>query len=162
MQAKMLNLPEAELDRISEYFAPPNYENLPAQSESFEAAKGSNSEFNHWVKTNLVPHKTPGYGIVNISLKPIGGIPGDATDVQMDVIADLAERYALDEVRVTHEQNLVLPHVKLDDLKDVYDILCAHNLPHRISVSFLTASLARSRLLQPCQCEINSLGSRNF
>ena len=126
--SKMLSLPEAELDRISEYFAPPNYENLPAQSESFEAAKGSNSEFNHWVKTNLVPHKTPGYGIVNISLKPIGGIPGDATDVQMDVIADLAERYALDEVRVTHEQNLVLPHVKLDEAKDVYDILCAHNL----------------------------------
>lgn len=126
--SQMLSLPEAELDRISEYFAPPNYENLPAQSEAFEAAKGSNAEFNHWVKTNLVPHKTPGYGIVNISLKPIGGIPGDATDVQMDVIADLAERYALDEVRVTHEQNLVLPHVKLDEAKEVYDILCAHDL----------------------------------
>lgn len=126
--SQMLSLPEAELDRISAYFAPPNYENLPAQSEAFEAAKGSNAEFNHWVKTNLVPHKTPGYGIVNISLKPIGGIPGDATDVQMDVIADLAERYALDEVRVTHEQNLVLPHVKLDEAKEVYDILCAHDL----------------------------------
>ena len=126
--SKMLSLPEAELERISAYFAPPNYENLPAQSDSFEAAKENDTEFNHWVKTNLVPHKTPGYGIVNISLKPIGGIPGDATDAQMDVIADLAERYAADEVRVTHEQNLVLPHVKLDDLKDVYDILCAHNL----------------------------------
>lgn len=126
--SKMLSLPEAELERISAYFAPPNYENLPAQSDSFEAAKENDTEFNHWVKTNLVPHKTPGYGIVNISLKPIGGIPGDATDAQMDVIADLAERYAADEVRVTHEQNIVLPHVKLDDLKDVYDILCAHNL----------------------------------
>ena len=126
--SKMLSLPEAELERISAYFAPPNYENLPAQSDSFEAAKENDTEFNHWVKTNLVPHKTPGYGIVNISLKPIGGIPGDATDAQMDVIADLAERYAADEVRVTHEQNLVLPHVKLDDLKDVYDILCADNL----------------------------------
>ena len=127
-ESKMLSLPEAELERISAYFAPPNYENLPAQSDSFEAAKENDTEFNHWVKTNLVPHKTLGYGIVNISLKPIGGIPGDATDAQMDVIADLAERYAADEVRVTHEQNLVLPHVKLDDLKDVYDILCAHNL----------------------------------
>ncbi len=126
--SQMLSLPEAELDRISAYFAPPNYENLPAQSEVFEAAKGSNADFNHWVKTNLVPHKTPGYGIINISLKPIGGIPGDATDVQMDIIADLAERYALDEVRVTHEQNLVLPHVKLDEAKEVYDILCAHDL----------------------------------
>lgn len=126
--SKMLSLPEAELERISAYFAPPNYENLPAQSDSFEAAKENDTEFNHWVKTNLVPHKTLGYGIVNISLKPIGGIPGDATDAQMDVIANLAERYAADEVRVTHEQNLVLPHVKLDDLKDVYDILCEHNL----------------------------------
>ncbi|MAA77550.1 MAG: sulfite reductase [Rhodobiaceae bacterium] len=126
--SQMLSLPEAELSRISAYFAPPNYETLPAQSKAFEAAKGSNAEFNHWVKTNLVPHKTPGYGIVNISLKPIGGIPGDATDVQMDVIADLAQRYALDEVRVTHEQNLVLPHVKLDEAKEVYDILFAHDL----------------------------------
>ena len=126
--SKMLSLPEAELERISAYFAPPNYENLPAQSDIFEAAKENDKDFNHWVKTNLIPHKTPGYGILNISLKPIGGIPGDATDAQMDVIADLAERYAADEVRVTHEQNLVLPHVKLDDLKDVYDILCAHNL----------------------------------
>ena len=126
--SKMLSLPEAELERISAYFAPPNYENLPAQSDSFEAAKENDKYFNHWVKTNLVSHKTPGYGIVNISLKPIGGIPGDATNAQMDVIADLAERYALDEARVTHEQNLVLPHVKLDDLKDVYDILCANNL----------------------------------
>ena len=126
--SQMLSLPEAELDRISAYFAPPNYENLPAQSDAFEAAKEGNPEFSHWVKTNLVPHKTPGYGIVNISLKPIGGIPGDATDAQMDVIADLAERYALDEIRVTHEQNLVLPHVKLDEAKEVYDILCAHDL----------------------------------
>ena len=126
--SQMLSLPEAELDRISAYFAPPNYENLPAQSDAFEAAKEGNPEFSHWVKTNLVPHKTPGYGIVNISLKPIDGIPGDATDAQMDVIADLAERYALDEIRVTHEQNLVLPHVKLDEAKEVYDILCAHDL----------------------------------
>ena len=126
--SQMLSLPEAELDRISAYFAPPNYENLPSQSDAFEAAKEGNPEFSHWVKTNLVPHKTTGYGIVNISLKPIGGIPGDATDVQMDVIADLAQRYALDEIRVTHEQNLVLPHVKLDEAKEVYDILCAHDL----------------------------------
>ena len=126
--SKMLSLPEAELERISAYFAPPDYENLPAQSDSFESAKENNEDFNHWVKTNLVSHKTPGYGIVNISLKPIGGIPGDATDAQMDVIADLAERFAHDEVRVTHEQNLVLPHVKLDELKNVYDILYAHNL----------------------------------
>ena len=139
--SQMLSLPEAELDRISAYFAPPNYENLPAQSEAFEAAKGSNAELNYWVKTHLVPHKTPGYGIVNISLKPIGGIPGDATDVQMDVIADLAERYALDEVRVTHEQNLVLPHVKLDEAKEVYDILCAHDLATP-NIGLISASIA--------------------
>ena len=80
------------------------------------------------MRANVVAHKQDGYAIVNISLKPIGGVPGDATDAQMDVIADLAERLSHDEVRVTHEQNLVLPHVKLDDVKTVYDALAAHDL----------------------------------
>ena len=80
------------------------------------------------MRANVVAHKQAGYAIVNISLKPIGGVPGDATDMQMDIIADLAENHSLDEVRVTHEQNLVLPHVKLDDVKAVYDALAAQEL----------------------------------
>ncbi len=76
----------------------------------------------------MVAHKIKGYGIVTISLKPIGGIPGDATAEQMDAVADLAERYSQDEVRVAHEQNLVLPHVALEDLPAVFDQLVEQQL----------------------------------
>ena len=126
--SKMLAVPQAEIDRISAYFAPPAFDTLPATSDTFEAAKAEDADFARWVRANVVAHKQDGYGIVNISLKPIGGVPGDATDVQMDAIADLAEQYSFDELRVTHEQNLVLPHVKLDDVKAVYDVLAAHGL----------------------------------
>ena len=126
--SQMLTVPQEEIDRIAAYFAPPVLQELPATSASLDSARASDSAFDHWVTTNVVSHVKSGYGIVNISLKPIGGIPGDASDAQMDVIADLAETYAQDEVRVTHEQNLVLPHVKLDDLKTVYDTLLAHGL----------------------------------
>ncbi len=71
----------------------------------------------------MVAHKVPGYGVVSLSLKPIGGIPGDVTAEQMEAVADLAETYAHSEVRVAHEQNLVLPHVALDDLPALYDRL---------------------------------------
>ena len=126
--SKMLAVPQAEIDRISAYFAPPAFDTLPATSDTFDAAKAEDADFARWVRANVVAHKQDGYGIVNISLKPIGGVPGDATDAQMDAIADLAEQYSFDELRVTHEQNLVLPHVKLDDVKAVYDVLAAHGL----------------------------------
>jgi sulfite reductase (NADPH) hemoprotein beta-component len=126
--SEMLAVPQAEIDRISAYFAPPAFETLPTDSATFTQAQADDADFARFVRANVVAHKQPGYAIVNISLKPIGGVPGDATDAQMDVIADLAERFSHDEVRVTHEQNLVLPHVKLDDVKTVYDALAANGL----------------------------------
>jgi len=126
--SQMLTVPQEEIDRISTYFAPPAFETLPADSDGFTKAQTADADFARFVRANVVAHKQAGYAIVNISLKPIGGVPGDATDAQMDVIADLAEHYSLDEVRVTHEQNLVLPHVQLDDLKTVYDVLAANQL----------------------------------
>ena len=126
--SKMLAVPQEEIDRISAYFAAPAFETLPAQSEVFEAAKDDDADFARWVRANVVAHKQAGYGIVNISLKPIGGVPGDATDAQMDTVAELAKVYSFDEIRVTHEQNLVLPHVQLDDMKSVYDALTAKGL----------------------------------
>ena len=72
-----------------------------------------------------MPHRVSGYAIVTVSLKPIGGMPGDATAEQMELIADLAERYSFGEVRVSHEQNLILPHVALDDLPAVHEALAA-------------------------------------
>ncbi|MBT5156452.1 MAG: nitrite/sulfite reductase [Rhodobiaceae bacterium] len=126
--SQMLSVPQAEADRISAYFANPAFAALPATSAAMETAQKQDADFARWVRANIVPHKQDGYAIVNISLKPIGGVPGDATDVQMEAVADLAERYSFDEIRVTHEQNLVLPHVRLDDLKTVYDELQAHEL----------------------------------
>jgi len=114
------DLPDTELARIRGAFAATNFEVLPAQSEAFEAAKASTPAFARFVRNNVKPHKKSGYGIVEISLKGIGDTPGDATSEQMEVVADLAEQYGLSDIRVTHEQNLVLPHVKLDDIPAVW------------------------------------------
>ncbi|MDZ3838630.1 MAG: nitrite/sulfite reductase [Rhodospirillales bacterium] len=111
-----VELPDGELERILAYFAPPTYERLPAVTPALEARTFEDREFARWAKVNLFPHKQPGYAIVNLSLKPEGEPPGDATAEQMDAIADLADRYSLSEIRVTHEQNLVLPNVKQADL----------------------------------------------
>jgi len=122
------DLPDTELARIRGAFAPLGFATLPDRSEAFETAKASNPAFARFVRNNVKPHKKPGYGIVEISLKAIGETPGDATSDQMDVVADLAERYGQNDIRVTHEQNLVLPHVKLDDLPEVWAGLAAAGL----------------------------------
>lgn len=118
-----VNADPAEVARIAAYFAPPAYETLPATSGAFEAAKAGNPDFARWVETNLTPHRQPGYAALTISLKPIGAPPGDATSEQMRVVADLADEFSLSEIRVTHAQNLVLPHVKLSDLFAVWQRL---------------------------------------
>ncbi|MBY5362721.1 nitrite/sulfite reductase [Rhizobium leguminosarum] len=123
-----LKLPEKDVQAIAAYFAPPA---LPERAEGWENLarwKKADSGFSRWVQQNVQPHKNPDYGMVTISLKPIGGIPGDASDAQMDAIADLAEEYAFDEIRVSHEQNLILPHVALADLEAVYRGLVAIKL----------------------------------
>ena len=110
--------PIAEFDRISAFFAPPAFE--AGLSDDIDR---SDPDFAVWLDQNVKPHKQVGYAIVNISLKPIGGIPGDATSAQIDVMADLAERYSFDELRVTHAQNIVLPHVAKRDLYAVWAAL---------------------------------------
>jgi sulfite reductase (NADPH) hemoprotein beta-component len=112
------DFPQAEYDRIAEYFAPP-----PFETGLSDEIDRSDPEFALWADRQTVKHKAPGYAIVNISLKPIGGIPGDVSAEQMDRIADLAERYSFDELRVTHAQNLVLPHVRKADLRAVWQAL---------------------------------------
>ena len=109
--------PLAELERISAYFAPPAFESV---SDDIDR---SDPDFAVWLDQNVKPHKQTGYAIVNISLKPIGGIPGDASSAQIDVMADLAEKYSFDELRVTHAQNIVLPHVAKRDLYAVWKAL---------------------------------------
>jgi sulfite reductase (NADPH) hemoprotein beta-component len=112
------DFPQAEYDRIAAYFAPPQFETgLPEEIDR------SDPDFALWVDRQVVAHKAPGHAIVNISLKPIGQIPGDITAEQMDLVADLAERYSFDELRSTHAQNLVLPHVRRQDLYAVWTAL---------------------------------------
>jgi sulfite reductase (NADPH) hemoprotein beta-component len=124
----VLRLPEEEVQRIAAYFAPPAYETRPEASIALERARKADPAFDRWIRHNVHPHRVPGYAIVTISLKPIGGVPGDATAAQMEAVADITERWSLDEVRVSHEQNLVLPHVAKDELKAVYDALVANGL----------------------------------
>jgi sulfite reductase (NADPH) hemoprotein beta-component len=115
--------PAAELERIAAFFAPPPFE--AGLSEDIDR---SDPDFAVWLDQNVKPHKQAGYSIVNISLKPIGGIPGDASSAQIDVMANLAERYSFDELRVTHAQNIVLPHVAKRDLYAVWQALNAAEL----------------------------------
>jgi sulfite reductase (NADPH) hemoprotein beta-component len=119
---------EAELQRIAAYFAPPAYADASADEGEFLLARTTDRAFDDWARTSLAAHKVDGHAIVNISLKPIGGIPGDATAEQMEAVADLADRYSFSEIRVTHEQNLVLPYVRKKDLKAVFDGLAAAGL----------------------------------
>jgi sulfite reductase (NADPH) hemoprotein beta-component len=115
--------PAAELERISAFFAPPAFE-----SGASEEIDRSDPDFAVWLDQNVKPHQARGYAIVNISLKPVGGIPGDASADQIDVMADLAERYSFDELRVTHAQNIVLPHVRKADLYAMWQALTAAGL----------------------------------
>ena len=123
-----LALPDDEIARISAYFAPPAYELLSEDDADYLAARRTDREFDTWCRINLKPHKQLGYAIADISLKRSGGIPGDATADQMDIMAELAMRYSFDELRITYKQNVVLPHVRQADLLAVWQELDAAGL----------------------------------
>jgi sulfite reductase (NADPH) hemoprotein beta-component len=114
------------LGEIEAYFKAPNFSH--AQAPSLADFKDESPAFRSWADTNLTPHKAEGYAIVSISLKKHGGTPGDATAVQMRVIAELAREFSHDELRISHEQNVILPHVHRSDLPAVYRALRAADL----------------------------------
>jgi sulfite reductase (NADPH) hemoprotein beta-component len=126
-QKEQVDLPDLELARIRGDFTP-KFETLPPRSEALERAKAADPAFARWLRHNTHPHKQPGYAIVDVSLKEPGLTPGDMSSEQMEVAADLAEAYSLDEIRVHYTQNLILPHVKLDDLPAVHAALAAARL----------------------------------
>ncbi len=109
------------LTQIEGHFAPPAFRSAP--TDSYEAARLANPAFRSWSDTNLSAHKAEGYAIVSISIKKHGATPGDATADQMRVMADLAERFGHGELRISHEQNVILPHVHKSDLAAVYAAL---------------------------------------
>ena len=117
------DIPLAEYDRIAAYFVAPPFEQ--GLSDELDL---SDPRFAAWVERQVHAHKQPGYAIATISLKPIGGIPGDVTAEQMELLADLAEQYSFDELRPTHAQNIVLPHVRKADLYAIWQKLDAAGL----------------------------------
>jgi sulfite reductase (NADPH) hemoprotein beta-component len=123
VKALGIDPPIAELDRIAAFFTPPAFEAGLA-----DEIDRSDPDFALWVDQNIAAHKQPGYSIVTISLKPRGGIPGDASSAQIDLMADLAEQYSFDELRVTHAQNIVLPHVRKADLYAIWQKLAEAGL----------------------------------
>lgn len=136
-----LHLPLEEVARIEAYFRPPAFEDLPDESTELNKAVLADPAFANWVKSNVAEHKVPGYAIANISLKPIGGTPGDCSSDQMDAVADIAEKYSFDELRVTHEQNLTLAHVRKKDLHAVYEALKKHDLA-TANINLITDQIA--------------------
>ena len=116
------DLPGSEIARIRDAFTRPDLANSPEPGD-FEARRTAEPAFARFVRNNLKAHKLPGYAIVDVSLKGVGETPGDITADQMDVVADLAERFGQGEIRSTHEQNLVLPHIRLADVHEVWKAL---------------------------------------
>jgi sulfite reductase (NADPH) hemoprotein beta-component len=123
MQTLGLEPPAAELARITACFEQPAFDVAAS-----DAVDRSDPDFAVWLDNNVHAHKQPGYALVTISLKPIGGIPGDASADQIRLMADLAEKHSFDELRVTHAQNIVLPHVKKADLYALWQVLEANGL----------------------------------
>ncbi len=119
---------QAELDRVSAHFTPPAYEKLADCDPDFNGKAATNPAFAAWLKRCTHPHKVSGYRAVTLSLKKTGIAPGDATAEQMEIVANLADRYSFGELRVSHEQNLILADVKLSDLFDVWQTARAAGL----------------------------------
>jgi sulfite reductase (NADPH) hemoprotein beta-component len=120
-----LALDPAVFAEIAGRFRYPAYERLEDAPRALAEARCADRAFDTWVNNAVANHKVPGYAIVTLSLKPQGGTPGDATAEQMDAIAELADRYSFGEIRVGHEQNLVLPHVAQRDLAELWRKLAA-------------------------------------
>src|SRR5690606_30943821 len=116
----LLEVPQAEVDRIAAYFTPPAWEPLADETTLLDRLSAEDPAFGHWLRANVVEHRAPGYALVNLSLKAPGITPGDLTADQMEAVADLADRFSLGEIRVSHRQNLVLPDVKQSDLHVVW------------------------------------------
>jgi sulfite reductase (NADPH) hemoprotein beta-component len=123
LKGSELRLPDADIRAIEAYFAPPQFPARPEGDDIVREARADSRAFSEWLDQNVITHKHPDYAGVTISLKGIGEVPGDASDSQMEAVADIAETYGFDELRVSHEQNLILPHVARADLRKVFDAL---------------------------------------
>jgi sulfite reductase (NADPH) hemoprotein beta-component len=128
MPADYAVLDDATVATLAARFVPPPFAELPRRSETFDARQKDERAFRAWTLANTHPHRQPGYISAVISLKPTGGIPGDASAEEMELIAELADKYSFGEIRVSHEQNLILPHVRKEDLHALWSALVAGGL----------------------------------
>jgi sulfite reductase (NADPH) hemoprotein beta-component len=124
----LLAVPDAEIERIAAYFADPAWEKLTDEVALLTRQDSDQPAFAAWRRANVVAHRQPGYAIVNLSLKAASMAPGDLTADQMDAVAELADRYSLGELRVSHRQNLVFTDVRQKDLVAVWQALDALGL----------------------------------
>jgi sulfite reductase (NADPH) hemoprotein beta-component len=124
-----LDLPAETVAAIGAHFAPPDYDPPGEDDEALLGrARAADPAFARWLTRNTAAHRAPGHAIVTVSLKPAGRPPGDASAEQMELLADLADAYSLGEIRVTYEQNLVLPHVRRRELPALWRRLAAAGL----------------------------------
>ena len=128
VKSTFLDIPKEEIERIDAYFAMPKLRDASQGAAKLAETRARDAGFSQWVSQNTHGHKASDHVSVTVSLKPVGGVPGDATAEQMHLVADLASQYGYDEVRVSHAQNLVLPHVAKDDLYAVYQALVSVDL----------------------------------
>ena len=126
---------EEILERITQDFVSPHFDPRPVAHHQMSR------DLNTFIKTNTAPHKDPNHVIVTVSIKPINGTPGDATSAQMRVLADIAEQFGYDELRISHEQNVILPHVHRNDLPQIYQKLKLAEL-HTSNVGLITDIIA--------------------
>ena len=123
MKDSALKLSPETIEAIAREFAPPPLRPKRERVPEIEALKLEDRNFALWLKSNVAPHRVPGHAIVTASLKPAGAPPGDCSAAQMEGVADIADAYSFGEIRVSHEQNLVLPHVAIEDLPAVWRAL---------------------------------------
>lgn len=132
-------LTEAEFDRAKSFFHSPDYASI--DNDAAEAAlaeqAAQNPAFDNWLKRNVEAHQAPGYAIVTLSLKATGYAPGDLTDKQMEAVADMADQFSFGEIRASHQQNLILAHVRKDQLLAVFEQAKAQNFA-TANINYLT------------------------
>ena len=123
-----LRLTDTEIQRCKGFFDEPDYKELPAQSTKLSEELSRDVLFASWYQQNVDAHKKPGYSIVTICLKTTGVAPGDVTTEQMDFIADVADRYSFGELRISHEQNVILADIEQDALYEIWQALKSNQL----------------------------------
>ncbi|NNE87914.1 MAG: nitrite/sulfite reductase [Silicimonas sp.] len=121
LRAEFTGYDQDLLAQIERSFASPEFVNAPV--DNYVDERGANPAFRSWTDTNLSEHHADGYAIVSVSIKAHGATPGDATGEQMRVLADIAERFGHDELRISHEQNVILPHIHKAHLPEIYQVL---------------------------------------